>query len=291
MSYKVDNAIILAAGTSSRFAPLSYEKPKGLITVKGEVLIERQIRQLREAGIEEIILVVGYKEECFEYLKEKYGVILVNNPYYNTRNNNASIRVVEPYLRNSYLCSSDNYFNINPFEKEVPESYYAAVHADGETAEWCLEEDADGYITDVKIGGKNAWYMLGHTFWSEEFSRKFCEILNREYELPETTDMLWEKIYIAHLNELKMKARHYPETAIFEFDRLDELRQFDESYITDTRSVILKKLAQQLHCTESQMVKLKAQKTKDNSASGFTFEVNGIRYEYNYESETCQEST
>ena len=39
--YKVDNAIIMAAGLSSRFAPLSYEKPKGVLTVRGEVLIER----------------------------------------------------------------------------------------------------------------------------------------------------------------------------------------------------------------------------------------------------------
>ena len=53
---KVDNAIIMAAGTSSRFAPLSYEKPKALIEVRGEVLIERQIRQLREAGIEEVVV-------------------------------------------------------------------------------------------------------------------------------------------------------------------------------------------------------------------------------------------
>ena len=35
--YKVDNAIIMAAGLSSRFAPLSYEKPKGVLTVRGEV--------------------------------------------------------------------------------------------------------------------------------------------------------------------------------------------------------------------------------------------------------------
>ena len=45
----------MAAGTSSRFAPLSYEKPKGLLKVKGEILIERQIRQLQEAGITRIM--------------------------------------------------------------------------------------------------------------------------------------------------------------------------------------------------------------------------------------------
>jgi CTP:phosphocholine cytidylyltransferase-like protein len=59
MGYKVDNAVIMAAGTSSRFAPLSYERPKALIEVRGEVLIERQIKQLREAGIDDIIVVIA----------------------------------------------------------------------------------------------------------------------------------------------------------------------------------------------------------------------------------------
>ena len=63
--YRVDNAVIMAAGLSSRFAPISYEKPKGLLKVRGEVLIERQIRQLKEAGIDDITVVVGYKKEYF----------------------------------------------------------------------------------------------------------------------------------------------------------------------------------------------------------------------------------
>ena len=46
--YKVNNAVILAAGPSSRFVPLSLEMPKGLFKVKDEVLIERQIKQLQE---------------------------------------------------------------------------------------------------------------------------------------------------------------------------------------------------------------------------------------------------
>lgn len=71
MSYKVDNAIIMAAGASSRFAPLSYEMPKALIPVRGEVLIEREIRQLKEAGVPEIILVVGYRKEQFAYLADQ----------------------------------------------------------------------------------------------------------------------------------------------------------------------------------------------------------------------------
>ena len=61
--HKINNAVILAAGVSTRFVPLCFEKPKGLLKVKGEVLIERQIRQLREAGIEKIYVVTGFMKE------------------------------------------------------------------------------------------------------------------------------------------------------------------------------------------------------------------------------------
>lgn len=284
---KVDNAIIMAAGTSSRFAPLSYEKPKALIEVRGEVLIERQIRQLREAGIEEVVVVTGYKAEQFEYLKDKYGVVLINNPYYLTRNNNSSIYAAREYIKNSYICSSDNYFVTNPFESDVDESYYSAVYIEGETGEWCILEE-DGWIKDVKVGGRDSWVMLGHVFWSESFSRSFLHILEDEYEWPETADKLWETIYIEHINELPMKIRKYPADFIFEFDTLDELREFDTSYITNTRSEILKKVAGELGVEEKEIRSVKAFKDKDNAAAGFTFET-GKKYKYHYKTEAMEE--
>ena len=284
---KVDNAIIMAAGTASRFAPLSYEKPKALIEVRGEVLIERQIRQLREAGIEEVVVVTGYKAEQFEYLKDKYGVVLINNPYYLTRNNNSSIYAAREYIKNSYICSSDNYFITNPFESDVDESYYAAVYIEGETGEWCILEE-DGLIKDVKVGGQDSWVMLGHVFWSESFSRSFLHILEDEYEWPETADKLWETIYIEHINEIPMKIRKYPADFIFEFDTLDELREFDTSYITNTRSEILKKVAGELGVEEKEIRSVKAFKDKDNAAAGFTFET-GKKYKYYYKTETMGE--
>ena len=53
--YRVNSAIILAAGLSTRFAPLSFDKPKGLLKVKNEILIERQIKQLKEVGVNNIL--------------------------------------------------------------------------------------------------------------------------------------------------------------------------------------------------------------------------------------------
>lgn len=284
----VDNAVIMAAGTASRFAPLSYEKPKALISVKGEVLIERQIRQLKEAGISDIYIVVGYKAEMFYYLEEKLGVHIVNNPDFLKRNNNASIYAVKDILKNTYICSADNYFSENPFEATVSDCYYAAVYADGPTKEWCMDCDENGVIRHVQIGGENAWYMLGHTFWDEAFSRKFVEILEAEYNLPETADLLWESIYINHIDELKMKIRKYSDDVVFEFDTLDELRAFDTSYITDTRSEILKAVADKLNCSEKDITEVTAYKDDTNEAAGFNFLYGNEQYTYSYKEKTLR---
>ena len=109
------NAIIMAAGMSARFAPLSFERPKGLLRVKGEVLVERQIRQLQKAGVSDITLIVGYKAEMFSYLKEKMGVeIVMNEDYYRYNNISSLMRVVDR-IDNTFICSSDNYFSKNVF--------------------------------------------------------------------------------------------------------------------------------------------------------------------------------
>lgn len=283
---RVDNAIIMAAGTASRFAPISYEKPKALITVKGEVLIERQIRQLKEAGIHEIIVVTGYKAEQFEYLRKKLGVTLVHNPEYLTKNNHSSIYAVKDYLKNSYICSSDNYFLQNPFENEVENSFYSCVFAKGKTQEWCISEK-NGWIENVVVSGEDSWVMLGHVFWSKSFSEKFISILEEEYNRPETADKLWETIYIEHIKELPLAIKKYPDDYIFEFDTLDELREFDLTYWNNSDSNILKKCADELGIEEKDLTQIKAFKDKNNAAAGFTFFA-GRKYKYFYKTKQME---
>ncbi len=239
--YRVDNAIIMAAGLSSRFAPISYEKPKGVLKVLGEVMIERQIRQLQDAGIDDITVVVGYKKEEFFYLEDELGVKIVVNPDYAVRNNNSTIKRVEGMLGNTYICSSDDYFAENPFERYVYTSYYSAVFEEGETEEYCLEtKGKHDQIVGVTIGGANAWAMMGHVYWDREFSKKFVEILDRIYDQPDTAGKLWEDIYIDHLNELPpMVMRKYPHGIIWEFDSLDEMNAFDPNFIDNIDSRIM----------------------------------------------------
>lgn len=71
---KPKRAIILAAGFGLRMVPINLDSPKALLEIKGEVMVERIIRQLHSVGISEIYIVVGFLKERFEYLIDEFGV-------------------------------------------------------------------------------------------------------------------------------------------------------------------------------------------------------------------------
>lgn len=275
----------MAAGTSSRFVPLSVERPKGLVEVKGEILIERQIRQLKEAGITDITLVVGYKAEMFAYLRDKYAVDIVYNEDFACYNNTSSlIRVIEK-LDNTFICSSDNYFPENVFTRESVDSYYSALYAEGKTNEYCLITNAEDQITDVNAGGHDSWYMVGHVFFNHEFSEKFRKLMIKEYCNETTKQGYWEDLYIRYIDQLpKMKINRYQEGNIQEFDSLDELRMFDSSYVEDTRSTVVKSICRTLNLQESDVYGFKNIKHVGDYLH-FQFKVGDSTYEYNDKTE------
>lgn len=251
--HAVENAVILAAGLSSRFAPISYERPKGLLRVRGEVLIERQIEQLKAVGVSDIVVVVGYKKEEFFYLEDKYGVKILVNRDYAERNNNSSLMLVREILGNTYVCSSDNYFEDNPFESHVWKAYYSAQFFEGDTQEWCLTTGDCERITSVKVGGRDAWCMIGHAYFDREFSARFREILETEYDLPQTREKLWEDLYAEHIEELDMRIRRYDPPIIHEFDSLDEISEFDPMFLDNLDSNIVENIAAVLGCEKSEI--------------------------------------
>ena len=284
--YKVDNAVIMAAGLSSRFVPLSLEKPKGLLTVKNEVLIERQIKQLQEAGIHEIVLVLGYKKEAFFYLESKFdGLKIIINPEYNIKNNTHTLYLARKYISNSYICSSDDYFEKNPFESYVYQSYYAAVHVSEKTNEWYMIPDSKGNIAKVRTYGEDGFIMLGHAYWNRAFSCSMLGLLEADHTVGNYDQVLWEQVLAEHVKELPpMEIKEYPTGSIFEFDSLDELRAFDENYINHTQSKIMHNITEVLECRESEILNFKAIKEGLTNTS-FVFEVHGKKYVYRHPGE------
>lgn len=272
------NAIIMAAGMSSRFVPLCWERPKALLSVKGEILIERQIRQLRDAGVDDVTIVTGYRAGMFSYLEKQFGVRLVCNPDYARYNNTSTLMCVLDQLQDTWLCSSDNYFTENVFMEHPASAQYSSQWAEGETDEYCMFPDPSGAIGRVTVGGRHAWIMIGHVYFSRTFSEAFKQTLVADYQNEAVRHCYWEDVFSHHLAELPpMKIRKFKPGIINEFDSLSDLRRFDRTYIDNTRSAVLQELARRLQCREGDIVNIK-KCPRDGYQYTFSFDFNGNKY-------------
>ena len=59
-------AVILAAGKGSRLNPITSTVPKPMIPIGGKPLLEHALLNLRDVGVQEILIIVGYKEEIIK---------------------------------------------------------------------------------------------------------------------------------------------------------------------------------------------------------------------------------
>lgn len=276
------NAIILAAGKSNRFAPFTYEKPKGLFRVKGQVLIERQIEQLLEAGIKEIYIVVGFMKEKFFYLEQKYGVnLIINNTYGIYKGNLYSLFCAKDYLRNSYICCSDHYFITNPFISEEMDSYRAIEYHKDKFKEFAVTVSNADVITSLKIGGEDSWIMVGHAYFDEKFSRTFVRLMETEMDDFGVADMFWEEFYGKHQKELTLYAKRYYNKEILEFESVEDLKNFDQDFLMNIDSFIVSNICSVLKCEPNDILNIEViQKGLTNVS--FKFMVHNIYYVYRH---------
>lgn len=92
-------AIILAAGMGTRLGKYTEDLPKGMLNFNGRPLIEWQIRQLRKAGVKDIVIVTGYKREKISYP----GIRCYHNPEYATTNMVESLMCARTELNSDIL--------------------------------------------------------------------------------------------------------------------------------------------------------------------------------------------
>lgn len=88
-------ALILSAGQGSRLLPLTANKPKCLLPIGPYSLIEWQLRELVSAGVDEIVVVVGYgadqvEEALARWRRPGIEIRTIFNPFFNVADNLAS---------------------------------------------------------------------------------------------------------------------------------------------------------------------------------------------------------
>lgn len=87
-------AIILSAGQGQRLKPLTDDRPKGMVAVAGETIIERQLRLFRRLGVTDVAIVKGF---CASSIPD-HGAAHFMNPEFATTNMVVSLFCAEPFL-------------------------------------------------------------------------------------------------------------------------------------------------------------------------------------------------
>ncbi len=166
------NAIILAAGKSTRMYKGGVSLPKGLLPILNIPNIERTIIMLHLLDIYEIIIAVPFESYEFDYLNKKYSCRIVHIPMEN-KNTLTTINYILNYIDNSYIIEGDVVCAKNIFCPFEYSTYYTMNYTYPEDDEWNVITSSDNRVIGFEIGTHLSPAIFGISYWSH----KDCPLL------------------------------------------------------------------------------------------------------------------
>lgn len=230
---KVQRAIIMAAGMGNRMKPLTLETPKPLVKVNGVRMIDTVIRGLRNNGITEIYVVVGYLKEKFKALEKDFPEIkLIENPYYDTCNNISSLYAAREYIENAIILDGDQIiFNDEILKPEFEKSGYNCVWCDQETKEWLLTVEGGIVKSCSRTGGVKGWQLFSISRWNAEDGKRLRRHLEIEFEEKKNRQIYWDDVALfCYPKQYELGIMEMSYEDMTEVDNLEELAAIDSSY-------------------------------------------------------------
>lgn len=269
---KPQRAIILAAGFGMRMVPINTSIPKALLEVDGEKLIEKIIQYLHKVNIYEVHIVVGFMKERFDYLVAQYGVKLIENKEYATKNNLHSLALASEHLENAYIIPCDIWCNKNPFHTHELYSWYMVSDLIDDDSNVRINRRMELEKVHTSIGGNT---MIGIAYLNQEDAiamRKKIVLLDKEKEFD---NAYWEEaLYDGD------KVLVYPNvvhsTDFVEINTYEQLREID-SESNQLKTNAIQVIKDVLKVDSEAIINIRALK-KGMTNRSFLFECQNQKY-------------
>lgn len=236
---KSKRAIILAAGFGMRMVPLNTEIPKGLLEIKGETFIEHTIKQLHEAGIYEIYVVVGFMKEKYEYLIDEYNVQLIVNPEYAQKNNLYSLKLALSHIENAYIIPCDVWCKKNPFSRYELYSWYMVSDKKTQDSTVRVNRNQELILTSEDLEGNT---MIGISYFTEKDGKMLQTHIAEMCKDKKNDGVYWEDA-LYHGNKMTIVAKVVANEDVYEVNTYEQFREIDnnaDQLKTDAIQVICK---------------------------------------------------
>ena len=269
---KPKNAIILAAGFGMRMVPINLAAPKAFLEVNGESLIERTIMQLKQAGINDISIVVGFMKERFDYLIDEYGVKLIVNPEYASKNNLSSLAAASDRIGNTYIIPSDIRCEMNPYSDTELYSWYMVSERLDEDSEVRVNRKGEAVRTGENEKG-NA--MIGISYLLEEDAANIRKTLRERAADSRYDHEFWESV-LYRGNKMIIPARTVDPAEVVEINTYEQLREIDENS-DQLRSEALEVIAEVFKVRVNDIKEISVLK-KGMTNRSFLFSIHGKKY-------------
>ena len=112
---KVNQCLILAAGYGTRLRPASAGLPKPLVRVHGRPILEHIILTAHEAGIDNFVIVVGYRSDMVRRWFDnrplgKVSLTWIENPEYHKSNGISALKARDEIHEKFLLLMADHIF-------------------------------------------------------------------------------------------------------------------------------------------------------------------------------------
>jgi len=230
----VRTALLLAAGTGSRLAPLTDLTPKCLVSVNEISILERLVCSLQKHNFNRLVVVIGHQADCIrDYLGVRAGgmeITYITSPLYKTTNNIYSLWLArevidEPFL----LLESDLVFETEMLTEMLYPDRIAVAKIkpwmDGTTVTINSHMEIDAFHCGIHAPDKNHFktvniYSLSSITWHLVRERLDHHISNN------MVNSYYETVFADMINEgsISFTPVFFDSSRWYEIDTIADLR-------------------------------------------------------------------